>query len=111
MFASLFCQVSTTQLQLALLLIRLSICSCIQLLGKLGLRDEFSFVSLQSMESRHASMVPTCRAPVQDPSFRGRRVVTFHNQRDFIFFRCGMKAEGGPKDAGCQRQSHRLGSS
>lgn len=24
----------------------------------------------------------------QDPNFRGRRVVTFHNQRDFIFFRC-----------------------
>ncbi|GAB2245026.1 hypothetical protein Droror1_Dr00000519 [Drosera rotundifolia] len=23
----------------------------------------------------------------QDPDFRGRRVVTFHNQRDFIFFR------------------------
>jgi ribosome production factor 1 len=23
----------------------------------------------------------------QDPTFRGRRVVTFHNQRDFIFFR------------------------
>ncbi|EPS61568.1 hypothetical protein M569_13224 [Genlisea aurea] len=23
----------------------------------------------------------------QDPNFRGRRVVTFHNQRDFIFFR------------------------
>jgi ribosome production factor 1 len=22
-----------------------------------------------------------------DPNFRGRRVVTFHNQRDFIFFR------------------------
>nr|GMC69919.1 ribosome production factor 1 [Ipomoea batatas]GMC75667.1 ribosome production factor 1 [Ipomoea batatas] len=23
----------------------------------------------------------------QDPNFKGRRVVTFHNQRDFIFFR------------------------
>ncbi|XP_022155906.1 ribosome production factor 1-like [Momordica charantia] len=23
----------------------------------------------------------------QDPNFRGRRVVTFHNQRDFVFFR------------------------
>lgn len=23
----------------------------------------------------------------QDPNFRGRRVITFHNQRDFIFFR------------------------
>ena len=23
----------------------------------------------------------------QQPEFRGRRVVTFHNQRDFIFFR------------------------
>ena len=23
----------------------------------------------------------------QDPTFRGRRVVTFHNQRDFVFFR------------------------
>ena len=23
----------------------------------------------------------------QDPNFRGRRVVTFHNQRDYIFFR------------------------
>ncbi len=23
----------------------------------------------------------------QDPQFKGRRVVTFHNQRDFIFFR------------------------
>ena len=22
-----------------------------------------------------------------DPEFKGRRVVTFHNQRDFIFFR------------------------
>eukprot|EP01090_Pellita_catalonica_P013600 TRINITY_DN3274_c0_g2_i1.p1 TRINITY_DN3274_c0_g2~~TRINITY_DN3274_c0_g2_i1.p1 ORF type:complete len:298 (-),score=61.99 TRINITY_DN3274_c0_g2_i1:178-1044(-) len=28
-----------------------------------------------------ASMLP------QDPDFRGRRVITFHNQRDFIFFR------------------------
>jgi ribosome production factor 1 len=24
---------------------------------------------------------------IQDPAYRGRRVVTFHNQRDFIFFR------------------------
>jgi hypothetical protein len=24
---------------------------------------------------------------MQDPQFRGRRVVTFHNQRDFIFVR------------------------
>jgi ribosome production factor 1 len=24
---------------------------------------------------------------LQDPAYRGRRVVTFHNQRDFIFFR------------------------
>ena len=23
----------------------------------------------------------------QDPTFKGRRVVTFHNQRDFVFFR------------------------
>lgn len=23
----------------------------------------------------------------QDPNFRGRQVATFHNQRDFIFFR------------------------
>ena len=23
----------------------------------------------------------------QDPNFRGRRVITFHNQRDFVFFR------------------------
>ena len=23
----------------------------------------------------------------QDPTFKGRRVATFHNQRDFIFFR------------------------
>jgi ribosome production factor 1 len=23
----------------------------------------------------------------QEPQFRGRRVATFHNQRDFIFFR------------------------
>lgn len=22
-----------------------------------------------------------------DPDFKGRRVITFHNQRDFIFFR------------------------
>jgi len=28
-----------------------------------------------------ASLLP------QDPNFKGRRVVTFHNQRDFIFFR------------------------
>lgn len=27
----------------------------------------------------------------QDPTFRGRRAVTFHNQRDFIFFRCLMR--------------------
>jgi ribosome production factor 1 len=25
----------------------------------------------------------------QEPQFRGRRVATFHNQRDFIFFRWG----------------------
>ncbi|KAF2315124.1 hypothetical protein GH714_038199 [Hevea brasiliensis] len=35
----------------------------------------------------------------QDPNFRGRRVVTFHNQRDFIFFRHHRRkwtlAEGG----------------
>ena len=24
----------------------------------------------------------------QDPAFRSRQVATFHNQRDFIFFRC-----------------------
>ena len=24
----------------------------------------------------------------QAPQFRGRQVATFHNQRDFIFFRC-----------------------
>ena len=24
----------------------------------------------------------------QDPQFKGRRVVTFHNQRDYVFFRC-----------------------
>ncbi len=24
----------------------------------------------------------------QDPNFRGRQAVTFHNQRDFIFVRC-----------------------
>ena len=26
----------------------------------------------------------------QDPSFRSRQVATLHNQRDFIFFRCGL---------------------
>jgi rRNA maturation protein Rpf1 len=32
----------------------------------------------------------------QDPQFRGRRAVTFHNQRDFIFFRWGRRrAPGG----------------
>ena len=33
----------------------------------------------------------------QDPNFRGRRAVTFHNQRDFIFFRfvsCGARSMG-----------------
>jgi hypothetical protein len=30
----------------------------------------------------------------QDPNFRGRRAVTFHNQRDFIFFRCLFFAAG-----------------
>ncbi|XP_020254609.1 ribosome production factor 1 [Asparagus officinalis] len=39
----------------------------------------------------------------QDPNFRGRRVVTFHNQRDFIFFRHhryifeSKEAKDGPK--------------
>lgn len=45
----------------------------------------------------------------QDPTFRGRRAVTFHNQRDFIFFRhhryifeekekkASSKAKEGPK--------------
>ena len=28
-----------------------------------------------------------CAILLQDPEFRGRRVVTFHNQRDFIFIR------------------------
>lgn len=37
---------------------------------------------------------PPARPPLQDPHFRGRRVVTFHNQRDFIFFRWGT-ARGG----------------
>ena len=45
MFASLFCQVSTTQLQLALLLVWLSTCSCIQLWGKLCLHDQFSIAA------------------------------------------------------------------
>ncbi|KMZ71598.1 Ribosome production factor [Zostera marina] len=39
----------------------------------------------------------------QDPEFRGRRVVTFHNQRDFIFFRhhrykFDFKEENDPND-------------
>ena len=36
----------------------------------------------------------------QDPNFRGRRVVTFHNQRDYIFFRhhrCTYKMQLGIK--------------
>lgn len=109
MFASLFCQVSTTRLQIALLAVWLSACSCIQLWGELCLRDTSSFVSLQVHGGQACSMVPSCRAVVQDPSFRGRRVVTFHNQRDFIFFRCGMEAGWDLKDAGCQRHLHRLG--
>ena len=28
----------------------------------------------------------------QDPNFKGRRAVTFHNQRDYIFFRWGAVA-------------------
>jgi hypothetical protein len=32
-------------------------------------------------------LIPQCTL-LQDPAFRGRRVVTFHNQRDFVFFRC-----------------------
>ena len=31
----------------------------------------------------------------QDPAFKGRRVVTFHNQRDFIFFRCEGRQVAG----------------
>jgi hypothetical protein len=27
----------------------------------------------------------------QDPQFRSRQVATFHNQRDFIFFRCAAR--------------------
>jgi ribosome production factor 1 len=30
----------------------------------------------------------------QEPQFRGRRVATFHNQRDFIFFRWGLRVSG-----------------
>ena len=43
----------------------------------------------------------------QDPNFKGRRAITFHNQRDFIFFRHHRyifeekektrQKEGGPK--------------
>lgn len=36
---------------------------------------------LASLSRLIQSLVP------QDPNFGGRRVVTFHNQRDFIFFR------------------------
>lgn len=39
-----------------------------------------SFVGLRAMKQLMA-LFP------QDPEFRGRRVITFHNQRDFIFFR------------------------
>ena len=48
----------------------------------------------------------------QDPAFRSRQVATFHNQRDFIFFRCACsQRRGGPlKAARCllQTQTNRL---
>lgn len=38
----------------------------------------------------------------QEPNFRGRRVVTFHNQRDFIFVRHHRYEFDGPKKARLQ---------
>ncbi|KAL6769097.1 hypothetical protein ACKKBG_A17470 [Auxenochlorella protothecoides x Auxenochlorella symbiontica] len=50
----------------------------------------------------------------QDPAFRGRRVVTFHNQRDFIFFRHHRyifeeKADRRTKEARVQARLQELG--
>eukprot|EP00850_Spirogloea_muscicola_P012467 SM000080S22982 [mRNA] locus=s80:511562:514167:+ [translate_table: standard] len=44
---------------------------------------------LNNFTTRLGHRVGRCLASLfpQDPQFRGRRVVTFHNQRDFIFFR------------------------
>lgn len=39
------------------------------------------------LEAAARPVKAACRGRVQDPAYRGRRVVTFHNQRDFIFFR------------------------
>nr|CAB3469422.1 unnamed protein product [Digitaria exilis] len=46
-------------------------------LSKLVLRKDIKVLVVQMIQS----LFP------QDPNFRGRRVVTFHNQRDYIFFR------------------------
>ena len=36
---------------------------------------------------RHHPPLPPSLRPLQNPDLVGRRVCTFHNQRDFIFFR------------------------
>lgn len=50
----------------------------------------------------------------QDPFFRGRRVVTFHNQRDFIFFRHhryifeSKEKKDDPKDKKAQNAQNKI---
>lgn len=46
----------------------------------------FSHLHLAALLTQSSTRPPP-PPPPQDPTFRGRRVVTFHNQRDFIFFR------------------------
>jgi ribosome production factor 1 len=44
----------------------------------------------------------------QDPNFKGRRVVTFHNQRDFIFFRHHRYIFRGSEKVGLQELGPRF---
>jgi len=51
--------------------------------------DHIPELILNSFDSKVGVRVGRLLASLfpQQPEFRGRRVVTFHNQRDFIFFR------------------------
>ena len=51
--------------------------------------DHYPEVILNRFSTRLGHSVARMFAALfpQDPQFKGRRVVTFHNQRDYVFFR------------------------
>lgn len=67
-------------------------------------------VILNNFNTRLGHSVGRCLAALfpYDPQFQGRRVVTFHNQRDFIFFRHHRYVFKNSKKAGLQELGPRF---